>query len=217
MASEIKVDTISEKTSTNGVAIDSVLLKDGKIDVQGVDGGIIVDADNDTTISANTDDELLIKTAGNTAFKIDANGHITKPLQSAFIATSASQSNVSGDGTDYQLTWTGTEVADRNADFATPTFTAPVTGLYLLTTQFQIDQLADDHTSIYCWFVTSNANHYINGEQENRTAANNQFLTGSSLVDMDANDTASITLDVRGGSKVVDVGAGWKFTGVLIA
>ena len=28
MASEIKVDTISEKTSANGVAIDSVTLKD---------------------------------------------------------------------------------------------------------------------------------------------------------------------------------------------
>ena len=31
MASEIKVDTISEKTSTNGVTIDSVSLKDGKV------------------------------------------------------------------------------------------------------------------------------------------------------------------------------------------
>ena len=31
MASEIKVDTISEKTSANGVTIDSVSLKDGKV------------------------------------------------------------------------------------------------------------------------------------------------------------------------------------------
>ena len=31
MASEIKVDTISEKTSTGGVTIDSVKLKDGGI------------------------------------------------------------------------------------------------------------------------------------------------------------------------------------------
>ena len=31
MASEIKVDTISEKTSANGVAIDSLGIKDGKI------------------------------------------------------------------------------------------------------------------------------------------------------------------------------------------
>ncbi len=32
MASEIKVDTISEKTSTNGVTIDGVLIKDGAVD-----------------------------------------------------------------------------------------------------------------------------------------------------------------------------------------
>ena len=35
MASEIKVDTISEKTSANGVTIDSVVLKDNKVDVNG--------------------------------------------------------------------------------------------------------------------------------------------------------------------------------------
>jgi len=35
MSSEIKVDTISEKTSANGVTIDGVLLKDGEVD--GVD------------------------------------------------------------------------------------------------------------------------------------------------------------------------------------
>jgi|TARA_R100001086_G_C11677366_1_gene214678 hypothetical protein len=31
MASEIKVDTISEKTSANGVTIDGVLIKDGVV------------------------------------------------------------------------------------------------------------------------------------------------------------------------------------------
>ena len=31
MSSELKVDTISEKTSANGVAIDSVTLKDGAV------------------------------------------------------------------------------------------------------------------------------------------------------------------------------------------
>ena len=32
MASELKVDTISEKTSANGVTIDGVTLKDGLVD-----------------------------------------------------------------------------------------------------------------------------------------------------------------------------------------
>ena len=40
MSSEIKVDTISEKTSAAGVTIDGVLLKDGNVD--GVDVSAIV-------------------------------------------------------------------------------------------------------------------------------------------------------------------------------
>ena len=62
--SEIRVDTVSEKTSANGVAIDSVILKDGAVDVQGVSDGIILDADGDTTISADTDDQIDIKVGG---------------------------------------------------------------------------------------------------------------------------------------------------------
>ena len=77
MSSEIKVDTISEQTSANGVAIDSVIVKDGAIDVQGVSDGIIIDADGDTTISADTDDQIDFKVGGNDTHVFDANGHIT--------------------------------------------------------------------------------------------------------------------------------------------
>ena len=73
MASEIKVDTISEKTSANGVSIDSVTLKDGTVDVNGVSDGLILDADADTTISADTDDQIDIKIAGADDFQFTAN------------------------------------------------------------------------------------------------------------------------------------------------
>ena len=52
--SEIRVDTISEKTSANGVAIDSLSIKDGSLSC-----------------------------AAGAALSIDANGHITMPLQTA--------------------------------------------------------------------------------------------------------------------------------------
>ena len=45
MASEIKVDTISENTSANGVTIDGVLIKDGQVDgvdVSGITSGKIL-------------------------------------------------------------------------------------------------------------------------------------------------------------------------------
>ena len=49
MASEIKVDTISEKTSANGVTIDSVNLKDGKVaTANSIDSDAYVDGSIDT-------------------------------------------------------------------------------------------------------------------------------------------------------------------------
>ena len=74
MTSTIKVDTISEKTSANGVAIDSVILKDGAVDVQGVSDGIILDADGDTTISADTDDQIDFKAGGTDVMSMTATG-----------------------------------------------------------------------------------------------------------------------------------------------
>ena len=56
MASEIKVDTISEKTSANGVTIDSVLIKDGLVDGKDVSaltsGGLVhISTDTFTTVA----------------------------------------------------------------------------------------------------------------------------------------------------------------------
>jgi hypothetical protein len=52
MASEIKVDTISEKTAANGVTIDGVLLKDGNVD--GVDvSGIVTNTTSYTPTFRN--------------------------------------------------------------------------------------------------------------------------------------------------------------------
>ena len=57
MASEIKVDTISEKTSAAGVTIDGVLIKDGNVD--GVDVSAITQGiteyDNFELTAENTD------------------------------------------------------------------------------------------------------------------------------------------------------------------
>ena len=72
MSSEIKVDTISENTSANGVAIDGVTLKDNGITASGdvsFDGGSFVfnesSADKDFRIEGNGDANLLFTDAGN--------------------------------------------------------------------------------------------------------------------------------------------------------
>ena len=54
MTSKIKVDTIEEKTSANGVAIDSVTLKDGGITATGA--STITTADNSDTLTLTSTD-----------------------------------------------------------------------------------------------------------------------------------------------------------------
>ena len=56
MSSELKVDTISEKTSAAGVTIDSVLIKDGLVDGKDVSaltsGGLVhISTDTFSTVS----------------------------------------------------------------------------------------------------------------------------------------------------------------------
>ena len=78
MASQIKVDTISEKTSANGVTIDSVSLKDGKVaTANSIDSDAYVDGSIDTAHIA--DDQItLAKMASGTDGNIisyDASGN----------------------------------------------------------------------------------------------------------------------------------------------
>ena len=70
MASELKVNTISEKTSANGVVIDSVTLKDSKVTA---DGGLV--ADNITIDGTEIDlssGDLTLDVAGD--ITLDADG-----------------------------------------------------------------------------------------------------------------------------------------------
>ena len=62
-------------------------------------------------------------------WKITSGGNVTHRLSSAVLAQSSSQNNVTGDGTDYTMPF-ATELADNNGNFSSPTFTAPVTGIY---------------------------------------------------------------------------------------
>ena len=74
--SEIRVDTISEKTSGSGVTIDGVLIKDTTIDVNGTAGALILDTDADTKIQASTDDNIEFFAAGKKQFGITSSGSI---------------------------------------------------------------------------------------------------------------------------------------------
>ena len=229
MSSEIKVDTISENTSANGVVIDSVTLKDGGVTgtaaiVAGGGNGptlgfqlkdtsgnaqprLTNDANNDTVIrpGASGRQIMLANYANNaTALNVDDSGHVTMPLQPAVQAIKTStQSNVANNDT---ITL-DTEVFDQNADFASNTFTAPVTGKYLIA--FTVGVTAMDYDATYnrVKLSTSNRNRSFGIVGEENFSANPDYISfeGALLCDMDANDTAYLLWSQAGGSSIADI------------
>jgi len=116
--SVISTDTINETTSGSGVTIDSVICKDGTIDVQGNNDAIILDADGDTTISANTDDKIDFEIGGTDQIQFDDNGRI--------LVTHTQSANIGGAECKVQVQGTTTETSslslkNNQASSAAPT------------------------------------------------------------------------------------------------
>jgi hypothetical protein len=128
-------------------------------------------------------------------------------LQPAFHSrNTAKQNNFSGDGTQYTVPFAGAETFDQNADFDGTTFTAPVSGTYLFTYALSMDAIGSSHTNGRVEFKTSNRDYRHNRVNPYAVgAADNWALQGSVIADMDASDTAYITIIIGGGAATVDL------------
>lgn len=133
-------------------------------------------------------------------------GSNTFPNQPAFLAYLPSAvANVTGNGGAYTL-GSGTaltEVFDQQSNFNTNgTFTAPATGRYMLNASLRITGLTAAMTSGFFSIVTSNRTYLLGDINIGavRDAAGAASFTGSTIVDMDAADTATVTLSVTGGA-----------------
>ena len=204
-------------TKVRGGAIDNPLTLGGG---SASDRSIIFDGNaQDFHIGLDdSEDKLTIglgSTLGTTSHMvIDANGHITKPLQPAFLAQpSSAQSNVALGTTTIAF---GTERFDQNGDFASNTFTAPVTGKYHLNLQIRLDQL-DISTDYYQMrLITSNRTYYAIIDPDFGDADFNYYtMQINALADMDASDTAHGDIQIVGGAAQMDINAGSYFSGFL--
>ena len=145
----------------------------------------------------------------------DANGHITKPLQSAFLATkSANQENFTV-GSLQTITF-DTEVFDQNSDFASNTFTAPVTGRYCLNVIVRTLQLDSASGYYYVQLTTSNRNYINIIDPDFGQDAGHWTFTTSVTADMDASDTASVGIVQQNGTAQTDINANTFFSGHLV-
>ena len=146
--------------------------------------------------------------------KIDANGHVTMPNQSAFNATNnGTQSNIA---TGTQVTVAlGTERFDVNADFASDTFTAPVTGKYQLNAFIRFDNLDSAAHYYELKILTSNSGYGVILDPDFGQDQSYFNMSLAVLADMDASDTAKVELRQEGGTAQTDI-LDARFSGALV-
>ena len=148
----------------------------------------------------------------------DENGHITKPLQPAFhVINGSDNGNIATNNTEITINFS-TESFDVNADFNTTsfTFTAPVTGKYQFNVSLSVSQIDTAATQYLIRLNTSNRNYHLAIDPEFGSDTLFPFSI-SALADMDANDTAIVTIAQDGGTAQTDVRAdpGSHFSGFL--
>ena len=172
-----------------------------------------------------TDTSLQFFNASAVTMQIDSTGAVTKPLQPAFLCyNSAVDATATGDGTAVTIDY-DTEVFDQNSDFASDTFTAPVTGKYFLQVQVGLQDTEDATNTRYRMIlVTSNRTCVFHEQRVMRQDDGGQdivLLNGSIVADLDASDTAYVQAAVYGGTKVVDIWGNSQpetfFSGCLLA
>ena len=137
--------------------------------------------------------------------KADATGAITKPLQPAFYAETASTQSNLATGSAQTLAF-GVEIFDQNADFASNTFTAPVSGRYFLHTTLRFEAIDTAATYILWGIVTSNRQFYSILDPQRFSADVNYYSVQQTvLADMDASDTAHVVYLQSGGTAQTDL------------
>ena len=144
--------------------------------------------------------------------RIDSTGAVTKPLQPAFhVRINSTQTNFAV-ATTHTIVF-GTEIYDQNGDFASNTFTAPVTGKYLLTANMGWLNVDADASYFYVELTTSNRNYLT--IQDPRAFDFDPTLWHqniTAIADMDANDTAIVNLRINGGSAITDLEGNEAYT-----
>ena len=161
-------------------------------------------------------DNLKFTTGGSEKMRIDATGAVTMPLQPAFLAQPASGQNNIAVGSHVPIVF-GTERFDQNADFASNTFTAPVTGKYQLNFSIYLVNV-DSAASFYQMrLVTSNRIFSTVFDPDFGQDAVYQNSTLALLVDMDAADTAYVDIRQGSGTSQTDIDTDTTFSGYLVA
>ena len=149
--------------------------------------------------------------------RIDTTGAVTMPLQPAFLVQPANnnQTNVAGTGATIIF---GTERFDQGSDFASNTFTAPVTGRYQFNVSVFLIGVDADVNYYTIKLVTSNRNYFYDFDPDFGQDPARWTVSFAALADMDASDTATVVLSFSpdDATSTVDVADATFFSGFLV-
>jgi len=165
-------------------------------------------------------EDIRFATSGGERMRITSAGEVTKPYQPAFSATvNAAQNNLAIE-TDVTIVW-GAETFDVGSNFASNTFTAPVTGKYQLNLLLRLNNIDTAANYYIISFFSSNNNYRFIYDPGGGSGDLNYWATSLSvLADMDASDTVYITVNQGSGTAQTDVDLGntySRFSGYLVA
>ena len=157
------------------------------------------------------------------AITISSDEEVTMSLQPCFLVfNSVTDNNQTGNGNvatvDFNI-----EVFDQSTDFSADTFTAPITGRYFLATSIRFEGITSAADSGFITIVTSNRSYRGADSVNTNDLASVRTFNLSVITDMDATDTATVTIRIDGESTdVVDItGASsplvTMFSGCLLA
>jgi hypothetical protein len=145
---------------------------------------------------------------------VHADKYMSTTMPAFLVQPNAEQTNIAVDTvTDIVF---DVERFDQGSNFASNTFTAPVTGKYFLNVSLygkQVDS-ASDYIQVY--IVTSNRTYTMIIDPDFGQDAAYWSFNNSVLADMDVNDTAKIQVFQSTGSAQLDIGTASYFSGYLV-
>jgi len=152
-------------------------------------------------------------------FNASSGGYDSTPVRTsnpAFEGNSASDQDNIALNNDVTIIF-GTERFDQAGNFASNTFTALVTGKYRLSCSVSFHEIDSEASNYTIKIITSN-NSYFQSYDPRQFAADiagdwSSFI--SIVADMDANDTAIVTIKQTAGTQQTDVTGGSTFSGYL--
>ena len=143
-------------------------------------------------------------------------GNAVNPTLPAFQANpSSAQLDIAAGG--FVTVVFGTEVFDQGSNFASNTFTAPVTGKYLLSVSLYLTNIDTASSDITLAIVTTNRSYY-NVFDPSKFSADLPYATMQMVIlaDMDASETAYVQIRQTGGANQMDISTSSFFCGYLV-